>query len=258
MRDLNINSIRALDRAIDILEAFSMNASSLSIDEIARETKLPKATAYRLLYTMEKRGLIHYDEATLRYRLGLRLLKYGGLVTATLDLHNEAEDLLAELFALTHQTVLMAVPEGEDMVYIYRQETPEGLKVSSYVGQRRKPTFGVLGHVMLAYMPPALLNKVMSEPIPQLTPKTITHPDELLECLNLIRQQGYLIDIEQTTMGVSGVAAPVFGVNGSFLCAIGVIGPTVQLQGETMETAKRHVLSAATRISSRMGYRAFR
>lgn len=124
MRNVNINSIRAVDRAIDVLETFSLKATSLSIDEIACTAKLPKATTYRLLYTMERRGLIQYDESTLRYRLGLRLLKFGGLVTASLDLHNEAEDILIELFQQTQQTVLMTVLEGDEMVYIFRQEHP--------------------------------------------------------------------------------------------------------------------------------------
>ncbi|MFB5191308.1 IclR family transcriptional regulator [Alicyclobacillus fastidiosus] len=258
MRDVNINSIRALDRAIDILEAFSLNAPSLSIDEIVRATKLPKATIYRLLYTMERRGLIQYDESTLRYRLGLRLLKYGGLVTASLDLHNEAEEILVDLFRETQQTVLMTVLEGTEMVYVFRQETPEGLKVSSYVGQHRRPTFGVMGHIMMAYMPEDELSNLLSEPIPQLTPNTITDPDALRDQLALVREQGYLIDIEQTTVGVNGVAAPVFGYRGEFVCAVGVIGPTVHLCDVVLEQAKQKVISAATRISSRMGYRASR
>jgi len=258
MRDVNMNSIRALDRSIDILEVFSLNTPILSIDEIARSAKLPKATAYRLLYTLERRGLIQYDETTLRYKLGLRLLEYGGLVISSLDLHTEAEDVLIELFQDTQQTVLMAILEGDDMVYVFRQETPEGLKVSSFVGQRREPTFGVLGHVILAYTPEDHLNFLLSKPIPQLTPRTVTDPNQLRDRLNQIRQLGLLVDIEETTMGVSGVAAPVFGLNGSFACAIGIIGPTVQLRDVSMEAGKQHVLIAASKLSSRMGYRASR
>lgn len=251
-----MNSIRALDRAIDILDSFSLSTPSLSSDEIARATKLPKATAYRLLYTMERRGLIHYDKETLRYRLGLRLLKYGGLITETLDLHNESEDILLDLFSETKQTVLMAALEHTDMVYVFRKEAPEGLKVSSFIGQRLHPTIGVMGHILLAYTPEHDLERFLKEPIPKLTPKSVTDPSELRTKVHRIREQGYLVDVEETTLGVTGVAAPVFGIEGKFVCSIGIIGPTVHMHDETLNDAIAKVLNAATKISQRMGYRA--
>jgi len=255
MRNVNMNSIRVLDRAIDIFEAFSLTKTNLTIDELVDATKLPKATAYRLLYTLERRGLIHYDPVSLKYRLGLRLLQYSGLVTAALDVRNEAEDILIDLHASTKQTVLMAVLEGDEMVYVFRRENPDGLKYSSFVGQRRRPPFGVVGQVILAYMPEKDAERVLSTPLPQLTSHTMTDKSQILARLKQVKFTGAAIDVEETTVGVSGVGAPVFDSHGKMLAAVGVIGPSVQLQGDILDSAKQMLLEATTQISTRMGYR---
>ncbi len=42
MREINMSSIRAIDRAIDVLEAFTLNKSTLTIEELSQLSKLPK------------------------------------------------------------------------------------------------------------------------------------------------------------------------------------------------------------------------
>lgn len=103
-------------------------------------------------------------------------------------------------------------------------------------------------------MPEEQLNHLLAQPIPQLTPNTLTDPQRLREQLHQIRKQGYLIDREQTTVGVNGIAAPIFGCSGEFVCAVGVIGPTAQFDDGALVAAKEKIVAAAMRISSRMGY----
>lgn len=254
MRQVKIAPVRAVERAIDILSGFSAERPEMSIEEITANTDLPKATVYRMLYTLETKELVQYNASTARYRLGLKLIEYAGIVHATHSVTHESEEILVDLHSRLHQTVLMAVLEGDDMIYVFRRENFEGLKFSSFVGQRRKPPYGIVGLVMLAFLPSLQVDKLLAEPLPKNTPNTETDPKAIRRRLETIRDQGYGIDIEETTLGVSGVAAPVFGSRGELLATVGVIGPVVQLIGPALQEAAQAVQEATRLISQRVGY----
>jgi ribose transport system substrate-binding protein len=61
--------IEAVAKTLDVLESFSDNAEQLSIMEIARRTKLPYTSAFRFLYTLEKRGYIARVPGKRKYAL---------------------------------------------------------------------------------------------------------------------------------------------------------------------------------------------
>ncbi len=254
MRNVQMESIRAIDRAIDVLNAFSRHLPEMTIDEVAARTKLPRATAYRILYTLERRGLIRFDTERLTYRLGFQLLTYGDLVASSLDLRQEAEDALLRLYDETRQGVLLAIEQGDTLVYIFRKENPEGLKVASLEGRTRPLVFGAFGTVIMAYLDDARLEEVLAQPIPQFTPATVTDPVRIRERLVQVRADGIWAETDEAIIGVTGIAAPVFDANGRFVGAAGLDGPTVQLSGDDLVRAKDLVRAAAEQISTRLGH----
>jgi len=62
--------IRALDRGLDILEAFSLAEPELSVAQIAERTDLPKPTIIRLISVRVDRGYVERVADAERYRLG--------------------------------------------------------------------------------------------------------------------------------------------------------------------------------------------
>lgn len=256
MRDVNIGSVRAVDRAIDVLNVFTLEKPVQTIDEIAAAARLPKATVYRLLYTLERRGLIQYNPATLQYKLGLKLLEYAGLLTAILDVRQESDDILIDLQTKTRQTVLMAVPENETMVYVFKRENPEGLKYSSFLGQRRPLNYGVLGRVIMAFLPKDQLDSLIKKyPAPPWLQGADTDENVIRDYFETVRRERVCVEINQTNAGVTGVGAPIFNAEGKLIAALGIVGPSVQLVNEHLEQAKANVMEAAEQISRRMGYR---
>ncbi|TBL73311.1 IclR family transcriptional regulator [Paenibacillus thalictri] len=254
LRDLNINYIQSVDRAIDILNAFSAEKPALTIDEVMKITELTRATAYRLLYTMERRGLIRYDTAAYQYRLGLKMLDYGYQLTSSLDIVKEAEDILTGLHVKTQQTVLMVLIEDEQLVYVFKKEKEEGLKYSSSVGQRRSLFYGVLGRVALAYLPEERIAKLLSGPIPKETPHTVTDKQQMLEQLAEIRRTGICVEVNETTLGVTAIGAPIYDAKKNVVAATGIICPSIQLSEDQLQQFKEMLRKAAADISGRLGY----
>lgn len=256
MRDLNMGSIRSVDRAIDILQTFSVEKTSLTIDEISRITGIPNSTVYRILCTLERRGLVHFDQSSLVYKPGLRLMEFGFLQSSVLDLQQESEEILTDLHHKTNQTVLMAVADDDQIFYISKKEKNEGLKFSSLVGQRRPFIYGILGPVLLAFSANEKIERILTYPIPQHTPYTIQERNTIRQRLENIRNERYYIESNETNIGVTGVGAPIFDVKRDVIAAIGVIGPSVQLDDQLQE-AKLLLVEAAKKISKKMGYEEF-
>ncbi|QQE79797.1 IclR family transcriptional regulator [Alicyclobacillus sp. SO9] len=253
MREIQMQSIRAIDRAVDVLESFTYQNPQQTINEISKNTSIAKATVYRILYTLERRGLVRFDKETNTYQLGFKFLGYGDLVTSTLDLRQEAVDWLNDLYIQTGHSVIMAVLEHDAMVYIYRKETPEGLKVASFQGPRRPPVFGAFGYVIMAHMETETLNTLLSEPIPQFTPNTVTDIRTVKHRLKRIHEEQVYVETDEAILGVTGIASPVFNSRNEFVAAVGIDGPSVYLQGENLQMAKQAVLATAQNISRKMG-----
>jgi hypothetical protein len=108
-------SVRAVERALDILLCFSAEGSALSLSQIAESVHLSKPTVHRLLATLEKKRFIAKDQATSQYQLGI----YGqlGIAGSVPFMQNPEKSLKTE--------------PGE----------ARGLKVNTPSGSNRAPVF---------------------------------------------------------------------------------------------------------------------
>ncbi|MBX5466935.1 MAG: IclR family transcriptional regulator [Firmicutes bacterium] len=254
MREVKVSRIRSVERAIQILNCFSVQEPELSIDQIVERTRLAKATVYRILYTLEYHGLIRYHAPRAVYRLGFQLLNYGGILLSTLAIRTEADEELNQLQLKTRQTVLMGIAEGQSLVYIDSRETLEGLKYSSYIGRLRPLHYGVLGRVLLAYQPPELVDAILSQPIAPTTEHSVVEPEAIVRQLEEIRHQGYLVEVGQTIVGATGVGAPIFNACHRCVAAVGVVGPSAALNPEVLPEVVAAVRQTARAISQKLGW----
>lgn len=254
MRDVNMNPIRSINRAIDILQAFTIERPNLTIEEITQMTKIPHSTVYRILCTLETRGLVKFDEKSLQYKPGLRLLEFGFLLSSVLDVSKEAEDILADLQLKTGQTVLMAAKDADEILYIFKKEKQEGLKFSSFVGQRRPYIYGVLGPALLAFLPDKEIERILQLPVTEHATHTLRDPSVVRERLKQIRSDRYYIETNETNLGVTGIGSPVIGLNSEAIAAIGIIGPAVEIDDQ-LDGFKHLIVEASERISLKLGHR---
>ncbi|WP_102348708.1 IclR family transcriptional regulator [Bacillus sp. Marseille-P3661] len=256
MRELNIEPIRAVERAIQILNCFSFEKPALTIEEIMDKTKLAKATTYRLLWTLERNDLIQYDQSSNLYRLGNKPLEYGGIVLENLDIRRESEPYLLDLYEQTGHSVILATPHDETIQYLLRFDSDEGLQPNNFVGRRRIIHNGALGIVLLAYMDGQFVEELLEHyPLEPLTPKTVTDSTHFIKRLKDIRKNGYFVDIDQTFMGYTAIAAPIFNEKKQGIASIGISGASYKMEGERREELVKLVIDISMKISKRMGYR---
>ena len=90
MKDPNDYNVRAVERALQIMECFDNEHPERGISEIAQAVDLHKATAHRIVTTLVNYGYLERADEGQKYRLGLELTNLGFKVIHRMDLRREA------------------------------------------------------------------------------------------------------------------------------------------------------------------------
>src|SRR3984893_15172486 len=132
-----VQRIQAVDRAIVLLKAVAASATPPTVLELARRCGINRATAWRLLRTLELHGLVDRDVVTQRYTVG-----YGATVIASAvtddALVRRVRPLLSDLCLRTGEVVTLAVARRVNLVYTDQVEPPN-MMGPSWLGKALAP-----------------------------------------------------------------------------------------------------------------------
>lgn len=233
-----------LARTLTLLESFGSGEVSLSLAELSRRAGLPKPTVHRMLAELvRERMLDRLEDGS--YRLGLRLFEIGERVQSHRTLSEAALPIMEDLRQVTKQRIHLAVLDGVDVVYVEILGA-NVLAVGSRTGGRFPAHATGVGKAILAYSPMAVLRARIDAGLPRLTPRTITTPGALERDLQDVRSRGFARDREESHVGVSCVAAPVFGSDGKVRAGLSITGRTTSIDPVRLGAA---VMTAATTLS---------
>ena len=248
--------VQAVDRALDILDCFSFQQREWSLSEMVVQTGLNKTTVKRMLSNLCDRGYLKQDPRNKRYQLGMKLLELGGIVFSSINLRRAATSHLDRLREDTGMTVLFAVEREDQLIFIDEREGDGLMRLSSCIGLRRNLHYGVLGMVLMAYMPNERITRILQEhPLEEYTPNSLTDLDAFSLRLAQIRADGYVVEKGEALPGFCGIGAPVRDYNRQVVAAVGIavpLSPDNHLRGE--KKMVQRVRSAAEAISTDLGY----
>ena len=237
----------SVEKAIDILVVFRNHPSGLGVSEVARLTKLPKTTSHRLLNTLAARGALERSGDV--FRLGPVIFDIvsstSGSIRANL-ISEVVTPFLASLFEQTRHTVHLAYFEGNDVAYANKLFSTKRLNSPSRIGGRAPSYCTGVGKVLLAH-DSARAELVLSSELTPWTPYTITDPAELRSELLNIRAEGIAFDRQEISLGLSCVAAPVFGLENQAVAALSISSPSERFQPEALFPPLIRVANAAGR-----------
>jgi IclR family KDG regulon transcriptional repressor len=253
----DIKTVRSVERALDILDSFGFQQRELTLTEIAQAVELPLPTTHRLAKVLERRGWLRHNDQTGFYSLGLRVLEKGTVALSGFTLREKAQEELDALAAKTSGTVLLGAIEDDQLVYVDRRDSRAPLRVVSKVGQVRAINFGILGKLLMAYLPEECVREALTaNPLSKRARRAFVSEDEYLAELAKVRKAGYATAVDETTDGVAGVAAPIFGVQGTVIAGLAVLIPTASWSDDVRARDLEAVRASAAHISNLMGYQA--
>lgn len=246
--------VRALERALDLLDAFSLAEPELSFTDLTERSGLSKGTAVRLLSVLERRGLLERSPDTERYRIGLRAFELGSVYIQSLQLESVSEPFLQELSATCGQSANLGILDQGEVVHLAVVPASRPIHFSVRSGQRDAAHSSGLGKVLLAALTDAELDDVIAtRGLAYRTPTTITTPEALRTALDEVRTQGYAVDDEESVTGLSCIAAPFFDDRGRVVGAISISGLSHEYAEPNRSAYIAVVRQAAQGISLRLG-----
>ena len=224
-----IYRVQALERALDILDCFTFQNREFSLSEVALKTGLNKTTAKRLISNLTARGYLQQDSVSRKYQLGLRPFELGGIVFSSFDLRKAAAHHMDRLQKETGVTVLLGIVMEDQLVYLDKREGLGVVRISSEIGSRRPLNFGMLGMILMAFMEPDDLERILKNaPLEAHTPFSITDNHAIRLRLEEIRSQGYVLEKGEAHEDVIGIAAPIRNYSRQVIAALGIALPASQ------------------------------
>jgi IclR family transcriptional regulator, acetate operon repressor len=247
--------VSLLARAAAVIGAFDDRAPVLTLAELSRRTGLAKSTTHRIVTELVALRVLDRQEAGPSgegYRLGMWLFERGELVPAHRTLSEAALPVMEDLREATRQRIHLAMLDGVDVVYVEILGA-SGVDVSSRTGGRLPAHATGVGKVILAYSSVATVKARVAAGLPRLTPRTISTPAGLTSELRKIRSVGMALDLEESHVGVSCVAAPVFGANHKVRAGLSVTGATGSVDPGTLGPAVRTAAFTLSRVLRESG-----
>jgi IclR family transcriptional regulator, acetate operon repressor len=223
---------RSIDRAAQLLVRVVESAQPPSIGELAEGAGLPKSTTSRLIAALERQGLVQRLGDRGRLRPGPVLLRYANR-DASATLVELAAPALLRLADASGETINLAVPGPGGVEHLAQEDTAHFVGTTDWVGRRVPFELAANGKVFLAF-------GLAEQPTAELT---------------RIRARGYATSVDELELGLSALAAPVFGPGGEALAALSISGPTARLTSERIAQLAPLLMEEATRLAERLGHR---
>jgi IclR family transcriptional regulator, acetate operon repressor len=240
--------VRAVDRAIAILQCFSPDQPALSVIEIQKRVGLSRPTLYRLLQTLAQRDLILAEGDPQRFRLSHGVMKLSHVWLKGLEVVALARSVVEGLRGLTGETAALFKLQEDRGICILECESRHVLSISRGVGDNLSLTKGSTGKAMLGFMEPQRQSEILST-IPRGAQRA-----RLEEEIKLARQRGYATSCGEIFVGAVAVSAPYFDHRGSVMGSVGIYGPSARVDEQKMLEYSKLVRKAGQEISVLLGF----
>lgn len=246
-------TIAAVDRALTLLELLAEHPN-LGVTEIATFLGGTKSQAFRLLYTLERRGFVRKDPVSRHHSLGYRALYLGDKVQQQSSLIELVRPYLDELVELCRENVHLVVREGTTSVCIALRESPQPLRLYAQVGRSGPLHAGGASKVLLAYAPNAVQEQVLSGDLEIFTAATLTDPSRLRQLLEVIRNSDFYESADDLDEGAFSIAAPIRDYSDEVIAALSIAGPASRLTTEIRGNHRRLIREYSRKISRALGW----
>ncbi|MEO0773622.1 MAG: HTH-type transcriptional regulator BhcR [Pseudomonadota bacterium] len=247
------NTIKSLDRAMDVLEHLS-SQSGATLSELAEDLGQSPATVYRVLVTLEGRGMAEFDAENQLWYVGAQAFVIGARYLRRTSLVDRATPILHQLMTRTGETANLGVPRGGDVVFVAQAECNHSIRAFFPHGSASPMHASGIGKALLSEMSEAQIDALMRDTVlEEFTQFTITDAPALSEEMTRIRARGYSIDDQEKNIGMRCIAAPVRNWTGQAVAGISISGPVARIEDAEVDGLAEAVMQAATELSAALG-----
>lgn len=226
------------DRLLAIIDLFSMEEPTWSVEEAAATLGLSTSTAYRYFNSLTGSGLLT-PLGPKHYVLGPTFIRYDRILRLTDPLVGAARrhmDRLAQLMP-GRTVVFLCRLFGEDVMSVHQCAVGTPAFGVSYERGRLMPLYrGSASKVILAHVGPRMLRRLYAQDAARFADARLGSDLEAVRAaLRRIRAKGCSITSGEVVRGMRGISAPLFGAGEAICGSLTVAAPRTVLAGAATE-----------------------
>lgn len=245
---------QSVKKALSLLNLFDDNNDELTLKEISERSNLPKPTAYRLLSALESMNYVHKlkeNEHDSRYRLGLKLLELGQLVSDRLEVRKIAYPYMERLAHDIQEAVHLVIKNHQEATYIEKVESKKAIRLYTRIGKNSPLYIGSGPKLLLAHLSREEQEIIVSKAEVEYDINRTKFLDELRR----IKEVGYSFSIGEQDENTIGISYPIYDYRNQVIAALTVSGLSTYFEGDNLRNIKVKTEDTATMISRRLGFR---
>ena len=227
-------------RAGLVLELLARRSEPVLLTALAAELALAKSSALNLLVSLEASGMVRRTPAG--WVLGFKVLELSRAALTSTEVVAEFHRATSASRELVGETVVLAVLDGADVVYVARHDGHQPVRYVNEIGTRNPAVVTALGRAMLAGLPDDELARRLdgAEPLPVRTARSLRTVDQLRADLEAVRDRGYSIDDEQGVPGIRCFSVPVGSPGSPTAVSVSFVADRLTPELETGDRRRPH------------------
>ena len=239
------SGVKTTESSLKIIEEL-FERDTVSREHLEERLDLTTSTVHRHLATLREYGYVVKDGNS--YRLSFKFLTVGGHLRRQIEGYPMIKQKIDELAHSTDERSQFMIREGNERVYLYTEIGDNPVQTGAHIGRRGPIHASAAGKAILANSPESVQNELLASiSMEETGPNTITDESELRQDLEVIREQGYALNLEESTAGVHAIGSAVQGKGQSEpIGAISVSGPATRLKRGRIEDELVDLVLAAT------------
>ncbi|ARP97806.1 IclR family transcriptional regulator domain-containing protein [Pseudorhodoplanes sinuspersici] len=215
----NTDFVESLDRGLRVFELFGANRRPMTLSDLANAADLPRATARRILFTLERAGYVACDGKL--FTLTPRVLALAASYLSSNQVVAVLQPVLDRLSSDAQEISSLAILDGSDVIFIARASPARVFSAGIDLGYRLPAFCTSVGRAMLGQFSNDDLAKALDGmALTALTPFTVTDKDLLLATIMTDREKGYSLVDREAEPGFRSISVPVRRYDGTIVAAI--------------------------------------
>ena len=194
-----MKTIQSIDKAVRILDAIAQSQHGATLSELGRMLGIPLPTLHGFIASLEKWDLIFRVGENGRYFPGSKILQLASYCDPERTLIGLVHPHLIQLSEKYDETVHMAVPIDDGILYIDKVECRRPFRMTSMVGVREKYEDSAIGLVLAENLNPntqtSIKKKLATQTKNDRQTASLYHRDIGIHCLAvaLFQQSGQVL-----------------------------------------------------------------
>jgi IclR family pca regulon transcriptional regulator len=211
--------VESLDRGLRLLQAFGKSTGPMTLSDVARSAELPRATARRILFTLERGGFVASDGKL--FTLTPHVLTLAGAYLRSNQVVDVLQPVLDRIATTAQEISSLALLDGDEVVFIARGSPARVFSTGLEIGYRLPAFCTSVGRVLLGqFDDDALAKRLKVMRREAMTPQTVTDPKMLLKLIIADRAKGYSLVDREAEPHFRSISVPVRRYDNTIVAAI--------------------------------------